>query len=65
MTFAQAASRLAGLAGITFGWRPDEFWNATPDELAALVRAATGKTPDATPPDATVIARMQEAYPDG
>lgn len=62
-TFAEAAGRLAGLAGAVFGWRPDEFWRATPDELAALVRACAPE--GATPPDATLIARMQEAFPDG
>jgi hypothetical protein len=55
--------RLAGLAGVMFGWRPDAFWRATPDELAALMRALLPE--EATPPDAGLIARLQEAYPDG
>ncbi|MEH3046232.1 phage tail assembly chaperone [Sphingomonas adhaesiva] len=63
MTFAERAARLAGLAGVVFGWRPAEFWRATPDELAALVAALTPE--EATPPDAGLIARMQEAFPDG
>ena len=62
-TFADAAVRLAGLAGAVFGWRPDEFWRATPDELAALVRACAA--PAVPPPDAGLIARMQEVFPDG
>ena len=62
-TFADAAVRLAGLAGVMFGWRPDEFWRATPDELAALMRALLPR--EATPPDAGAIARLMEAYPDG
>lgn len=37
--FALAAGRLAGLAGVMFGWRPDEFWGATPAELGAVVAA--------------------------
>lgn len=61
--FAGAAVRLAGLAGVMFGWRPDEFWRATPDELAALMRALLPR--EATPPDAGAIARLMEAYPDG
>lgn len=62
--FATAAVRLAGLAGLAFGWRPDDFWRATPAELAALARAAA---PDMAmpPPDAALIARLQEAFPDG
>jgi uncharacterized phage protein (TIGR02216 family) len=62
-SFAQAAARLAGLAGLGFGWAPDAFWRATPAELMALVRAARGE--DAVPPDAGEIARLQERFPDG
>ncbi|MBC2670917.1 phage tail assembly chaperone [Novosphingobium piscinae] len=35
--FGAGAVRLAGLAGRWFGWRPDEFWAATPAELAPLL----------------------------
>ena len=34
MTFADAAARLAGVAAQVLGWRPAEFWAATPAELA-------------------------------
>ncbi len=34
MTFARSAARLAGLAARALGWRPSEFWAATPAELA-------------------------------
>lgn len=63
MTFAEEARRLAGLAGVAFGWRPDDFWRATPDELATLVHACVPEA--ATPPEAGLIAAMQEAFPDG
>ncbi len=62
-TFAEEARRLAGLAGVMFGWRPDDFWRATPDELAALVRACVPQ--GAAPPDAQAIMALQEAFPDG
>lgn len=62
-SFAEAAGRLAGLAGAVFGWRPDDFWRATPAELAALVRACAPEA--AAPPDAATIAALQEAFPDG
>ena len=29
-----AARRLAGAAAQLLGWRPDDFWDATPAELA-------------------------------
>ena len=35
-TFAGGANRLAGLMPRLFGWRPDDFWCATPAELAAI-----------------------------
>lgn len=38
--FAPAAGRLAGLAGRVLGWRPHEFWTATPAELAAILAPA-------------------------
>jgi hypothetical protein len=38
--FADGARRLAGLVPRTLGWRPGEFWNATPAELAAILAPA-------------------------
>lgn len=37
MRFGQRASSLAGLATRLLGWRPDEFWRATPAELASAL----------------------------
>jgi hypothetical protein len=34
VTFGESAARLAGLAAGALGWRPGEFWAATPAELA-------------------------------
>lgn len=36
-SFAQAAGRLAGFAIRAFGWSPDQFWQATPAELATAL----------------------------
>ena len=55
-----AATRLAGLAGMLFGWSPETFWSATPAELAALVGAAAGDRP--APVD---LAGLMEMFPDG
>jgi uncharacterized phage protein (TIGR02216 family) len=60
--FAGAALRLAGLAGVAFGWSPEVFWRATPAELGALARAVTGDAPAA---DAALVARLKERFPDG
>lgn len=63
MTFADGAERLAGVAGAVLGWSPDAFWRATPADLASVVRALTGER--AVPPDADMMARLREAFPDG
>jgi hypothetical protein len=54
--FAAAALRLAGLAARLLGWRPAEFWAATPAELAAAL------APFAAPPalDRGDLARLME-----
>jgi uncharacterized phage protein (TIGR02216 family) len=63
MDFAGAAARLAGMAGLAFGWTPDVFWNATPAELGALAGALRG---DALGPlAADQLARLKECFPDG
>jgi hypothetical protein len=35
-TFADAARELAGQTALLLGWRPPDFWAATPAELAAI-----------------------------
>lgn len=46
-SFGQGARRLAGMVAKLLGWRPDEFWAATPAELAAILApdAAPGQAP--------------------
>jgi uncharacterized phage protein (TIGR02216 family) len=63
MMFAEAASRLAGMAGLAFGWTPGTFWGATPAELGALAAALHGG--DVEPVDGAVLARLKEQFPDG
>jgi uncharacterized phage protein (TIGR02216 family) len=61
--FVHAAGRLAGLAGALLGWRADEFWSATPAELAAVLRALVGD--DAPAASRDDLARLMERFPDG
>lgn len=35
--FGPDASRLSGLTARLLGWLPDQFWTATPAELAAIL----------------------------
>jgi uncharacterized phage protein (TIGR02216 family) len=60
--FGDNAARLAGLAGALLGWRPDEFWRATPAELAVILEAL-GPAPAGV--GANELARLQEMFPDG
>lgn len=39
------AAHLCGLAARALGWRPSEFWNATPAELAASLGIGTATAP--------------------
>lgn len=57
--FAGAAARLAGVAGVMFGWSPEAFWRATPAELGALVAVFCPE--QAAPIDAGALRRLMEA----
>ena len=61
--FSDAAGRLAGLAGALLGWRPEEFWRATPAELAGVLGALAGG--GASPVTRDELARLKERFPDG
>jgi uncharacterized phage protein (TIGR02216 family) len=61
--FSQSAARLAGLAGAALGWRPDEFWRATPAELAAILEALAGT--DLAPASPADLTQLMEMFPDG
>jgi hypothetical protein len=65
--FADGAVRLAGLAGAMLGWRPPEFWAATPEELAAVLAAMTGGGAGrgGETAGADDVARLKEIFPDG
>jgi Phage tail assembly chaperone protein, TAC len=61
-SFAASATKLAGLAGALLGWRPEEFWSATPAELAVIIAALS---PSGDAADADLISRLKEQFPDG
>lgn len=60
--FADAARTLAGIAARVLGWRPDEFWAATPDELASALTVPGD--PDAQPPEPQAISALRAQFPD-
>ena len=57
--FAECAERLAGAAAMLLGWRPNEFWEATPAELAAALRVD-----EAVGPDREAFAELMRRFPD-
>lgn len=62
--FADGAGRLAGVAGWLLGWRPEEFWRATPAELAAVLRAARGEEAPESGVDGAELRRLMGVMPD-
>jgi len=63
MRFADTAARLAGLAGALAGWRPDDFWTATPADLAAVIQALAGEAAEIA--GQADLDRLKEMFPDG
>ncbi|MGN6691740.1 MAG: phage tail assembly chaperone [Sphingopyxis sp.] len=62
--FGPAALALAGVTARVLGWRPDDFWAATPADVAAVLAAwrdeeGTGGV------DRACLAAMMEQFPDG
>lgn len=52
------------MAGALLGWRPEEFWQATPAELAVVLAALAGGSGEA-PVTQDELARLKEMFPDG
>ena len=48
-------------AALLLGWRPREFWEATPAELWAALKPLSCAT---EPPERTEIERLQAQFPD-
>ncbi|AJA07524.1 hypothetical protein SKP52_02975 [Sphingopyxis fribergensis] len=59
-----AAVTLAGVMARVAGWRPEEFWAATPADVRAVLAGWT--EPEAEAPfDGAALAAMMERFPDG
>jgi len=55
---------LAGLVPATTGWTPDQFWHATPAELATIFAVLAGNDV-VRPVDAKQLEILKESFPDG
>jgi uncharacterized phage protein (TIGR02216 family) len=51
------------MTAVLLGWRPEEFWRATPAELAGVLSTLTGGGP--APVDRDELDRLKERFPDG
>lgn len=60
MSFGEQAAHLAGIASQLLSWRPDEFWNSTPAELALALQLP--KLVDG--PDGATIDALKLRFPD-
>ena len=60
--FADVARRAAHLAATALGWRPAEFWAATPAEL--LTALGLDDDAGARPADAGLLKGLMELFPD-
>lgn len=60
-SFGDAAAQLSSAASAVLGWRPDDFWNATPAELALALQFPGGA---AEPPDSMTIEELRRRFPD-
>lgn len=62
MSFAELARRLSGQTSLILGWRPEEFWSATPAELLAILSATLPASTEAF--DAPSLANLMQQFPD-
>lgn len=65
MTFGAAARRAAHLASAVLGWRPSDFWAATPAELITSLGLDQADGSETGPASAQLLQQMMEQYPDG
>ena len=60
-SFGDGAARLCHAAAVLLGWRPDDFWNATPAELSLALRPP-GDGGEAI--DRVTIDALKQRFPD-
>jgi uncharacterized phage protein (TIGR02216 family) len=60
-SFGACAAQLCGAASAVLGWRPAEFWEATPAELAMALNFASSL---GEPLSAEAIDALRQRFPD-
>ena len=62
--FGDSALALLGVMARLAGWVPDQFWAATPADVAAVLGGWVEGTGD-VPADRAMLAALMEQFPDG
>ena len=57
-----AIMQLCGQCALALGWKPTDFWNTTPAELACVLNAMTAQTD--LPPDSGDLQKLMTLFPD-
>ena len=65
MSLSVCARQLCGQAALLLNWRPQDFWSATPEDLAIALDALNAMQPDEAGVDGATMAQLQEQFPDG
>jgi len=56
----ECAAKLSGAAALLLGWRPGEFWESTPAELASALH----RPEEPEGPDSGALAELMRRFPD-
>tara|TARA_R110000787_G_scaffold111730_1_gene220649 strand:+ start:23425 stop:23706 length:282 start_codon:yes stop_codon:yes gene_type:complete len=59
--FSSSTHKLSGAVSAVLGWTPDQFWKATPAELATIFAALA----DSVPLGTEQFEKLKEDFPDG
>ena len=67
-TFVTSAATLSGMVCAVLGWTPEQFWNATPAELAVIFSVFSEIAPghqNQAPLGTQQLEKLKETFPDG
>ena len=63
--FRSTAAHFAGLVPVLTGWTPDQYWNATPAELAAILMALSPTGQTAPPLNKSEMEKLKDTLENG
>ncbi|MEW4468375.1 phage tail assembly chaperone [Parasphingorhabdus sp. JC815] len=63
--FRTCAAQLAGVVPAIIGWTPDQYWHATPAELAAILTALSPAGDSARPLNKSEMEKLKDTLENG